>query len=204
MTRRLLSGIGAALIPLAVACSGEVAGPSADAPESVVAESVVGGVRIPIANFAQVNGRIYRGGHPDARGLDYLKSIGVRTIIDLEVSDFIEAYPWDIDAEVEGAASRGLALVREPMSAFEPALSSRFDARIDSIIARLGDASQGPFYVHCLHGQDRTGLVIGLERVLIENWEAKRAHDEMVTRGFHTAFIGLDEYFDRKTGWEDE
>jgi protein tyrosine/serine phosphatase len=151
-----------------------------------------------------VHDGLYRGGHPDAAGLDYLKQIGVKTIIDLEIGDFIEAYPWSITEEQDGAADRGLTLIREPMSAFEPAVLSGFDVKIDAIMAILRDKGQGPVYVHCLHGQDRTGLVIGLERVLIEGWAPKDAHDEMVARGFHTGFIGLDEYFDRKTGWEDD
>jgi protein tyrosine/serine phosphatase len=59
-----------------------------------------------------------------------------------------------------------------------------------------------PIFVHCAHGQDRTGLVIGLERVLIEQQAPQAAHDEMVKIGFHTMFIGLESYFERKTNWQ--
>ena len=169
---------------------------------AVAAQDVVDPGPAPIPNFEKVRDGLYRGGHPDAEGLDYLKTIGVKTIIDLEVGDFIEAYPWSITEEMDGAADRGISLLRQPMSAFEPAVFGVLDGKIDAIMAMLSDPSQGPFYVHCLHGQDRTGLVIGLERVLIENWAPQDAHDEMVRLGFHTFFIGLDGYFTRKSGWE--
>ncbi len=152
-------------------------------------------------NFALVSPGIYRGGHPDAGGLDYLQSLGITTIIDLEIDDLIEATASEIDAEVSGATALGMNDIREPMSAFELALSSSFDAKIDQILAILADPTQKPVYVHCAHGQDRTGLVIGLERVFNEGWTPAAAWDEMLARGFHAEFLGLSDYFFRKTGW---
>jgi protein tyrosine/serine phosphatase len=157
-----------------------------------------------LQNFRTVRPGLYRGGHPDGAGLDYLKRIGVKRVVNLEVGDFIEAFPWDISGEVDGAKARGLTEYRYPMSAFEPALSSRFDREMNAIVALLKTATpQNPVYVHCKHGQDRTGLVIGLERVLDEGWAPQRAFDEMVRIGFHTQFLGLDEYFENKTGYRD-
>ncbi len=153
----------------------------------------------PIAHFARVRDGLYRGGHPSAAGLDYLKAHGVRTIVDLEVADLVEASPGAIHDEERGAKVRGIRWVHAPMSAFEPALSGRFDAQVDRLMTVLADPHAGPVYVHCLHGQDRTGLVIGLERVIVEGWTPGRAHAEMVRDGFHTAFAGLDGYFERKT-----
>lgn len=159
----------------------------------------------PLANFVEVRPGLYRGGHPDAEGLDYLKGLGVRRIVNLEVGDLIEAWPWDISKELSEAKARDIAELRYPMSAFESAVSDRFDANMDEIIAVLASATvDDPVYVHCKHGQDRTGLVIGLERVFDEGWDPAQAYDEMAARGFHTGFLGLDEYFERKTGWDDE
>jgi protein tyrosine/serine phosphatase len=45
--------------------------------------------------------------------------------------------------------------------------------------------------VHCTHGQDRTGLVIGRHRVLADGWSKSRAYREMLANGFHPALIGL-------------
>src|SRR4051794_10022015 len=110
---------GMKLSMIAVACAAALAfacgSASSDEPSAEEAEADLI-AKAPIANFKKVRPGLYRGGHPDAKGLDYLKSIGIKTIVDLEVSDFIEAYPWDIADEVDGARARHLTLVRHPMS----------------------------------------------------------------------------------------
>jgi protein-tyrosine phosphatase len=40
-----------------------------------------------------------------------------------------------------------------------------------------------PIYVHCLHGQDRTGYVIAAYRMLIQGWSFKRAYQEAKDMG---------------------
>lgn len=171
--------------------------------ESVEAsEDDLANANAPLANLVQVRPGLYRGGHPSAAGLKQLQQLGVKTIIDLEVADFVEATPWAIKRELEDAPKYGIKVIHKPMSAFEPALSGRFDTQMDSIIKELGNASNGTIYVHCKHGRDRTGLVIGLERVYVENWAPKKAYQEMLDRGFRTFFLGLREYYERKTGWE--
>lgn len=188
---------------LFVACSGA---PSDEEDEAQDSAEVTALPKPPasLQNFRVVRPGLYRGGHPDAAGLDYLKRIGVKRVVNLEIGDFIEAFPWEISAELEGAKARGITELRYPMSAFEPALSDRFDHEMNAIEALLKTATpRNPVYVHCKHGQDRTGLVIGLERVLDEHWAPSRAFDEMVRIGFHTQFLGLDEYFEHKTGFRD-
>jgi tyrosine-protein phosphatase SIW14 len=153
---------------------------------------------LPI-NFSQVTQGIFRGGHPDNAALDTLKGMGIISIVDLEVDDLIEALPWQILQEVHGTGARGITLLRFPISAFEAAISPWFDKKINSILAVLADSKKKPLYVHCKHGQDRTGLVIGLERVLLEGWSPSRAYAEMLKIGFHPDFLGLKDYFWRKT-----
>jgi protein tyrosine/serine phosphatase len=156
----------------------------------------------PMENFQKVTEGIYRGGHPDAAGLDYLKKLGIKTDVDLEIGDLIEASPSVITEEQHEAEARGFTFINAPLSAFEPALSTRFDQQVEKVLSTLQDPASKPIYVHCKHGQDRTGLVIGLERVLIEHQTPQAAHDEMVKIGFHTEFLGLEAYFERKTSWQ--
>jgi protein tyrosine/serine phosphatase len=181
------------LAALAMGCGGS---PDVQASDQELATA-------PMENFHKVRAGLYRGGHPDTSGIAFLKKIGVRTIVDLEVADWIEAFPWDIDQELSDAKSAGITVLRYPMSAFEPAISSEFDHNMDDILKKLEDTSLEPIYVHCKHGQDRTGLVIGLERVKDESWTPQNAFNEMLKDGFHTFFIGLDEYFEQKSGWHD-
>ncbi len=155
-------------------------------------------------NFREVRPGLYRGGHPDTAGMDYLKGLGVSRVLNLEVEDFIEASPADIAQELDDATARGMAEHRYPMSAFEPAASARFDEQMNEILALLATASpEDPIYVHCKHGRDRTGLVVALERVFDEQWSPADAHDEMIAIGFRMYLAGLNHYFEEKTGYED-
>jgi tyrosine-protein phosphatase SIW14 len=153
--------------------------------------------KAPIANFAHVRDGLFRGGHPDHDGLEYLQRLGVKTILDLEIGDLIEATPAEIHEEEETAKEMGFHFVRLPLSAFQPFVS---DDEMNRVLRILGDADQAPVYVHCKHGQDRTGLVVGLERVFNEGWEPGKAYAEMRALGFHPAFFGLNHYFKWKTG----
>ena len=184
-------------------CAAAADEPGTESDESVAAaEDDLSNADAPLANLVKVRPGLYRGGHPSTAGLKQLQQLGVNTIIDLEVGDFIEATPRAIKRELEDAPKYGMKVIHKPMSAFEPALSGRFDKQMDSIIKELGNAANGTMYVHCRHGRDRTGLVIGLERFYLENWSAPKAYQEMLDRGFRTFFLGLREYYERKTGWE--
>jgi tyrosine-protein phosphatase SIW14 len=181
-------------LPLSlVACGGAPSDDSSTTANEVSASNAP-------ANFAAVRSGLYRGGHPDNSGLDYLKSIGVDTIVDLEIGDLIEATPDQINDEEAAAQAKGFNFIRKPLSAFQPFVS---DDEMNATMALLNDPSNGTIYVHCKHGQDRTGLVIGLERVIDEGWEPSDAYSEMLAHGFHPEFIGLKHYFDEKTGFDD-
>jgi hypothetical protein len=45
--------------------------------------------------------------------------------------------------------------------------------------------------VHCTHGQDRTGLVIGIYRVWHDHWSKDAAYKEMIKNHFHPELYGL-------------
>jgi protein tyrosine/serine phosphatase len=189
------------LLPVLAACGApESRSGSSSAAATAADDSSDAGVDVP-ANFDTVIAGIYRGGHPDQGGLDYLQSLGVTTIIDLEIGDFVEATPWSIDEEISEATAMGINDIREPMSAFTLGISDSFDDEVTQALTILADPAQKPVYVHCAHGQDRTGLIIGLERVVNEGWAPADAWQEMLAHGFHEGFLGLDTYFFRKTGW---
>jgi protein tyrosine/serine phosphatase len=164
--------------------------------ESKIASSIR-----PPPNFNTVRPGLFRGGHPDIGQMTYLKQLGVKTIVDLEIDDLIEATPDQINDEMINASKLGILLIRMPMSAFEPATNDEFDSKIRNIMMIFSDPGLAPVYVHCAHGQDRTGLVVGLERVIIEKLKPEEAYNEMLTIGFHPMFLGLKYYFQRKTGW---
>ena len=142
-----------------------------------------------IANFHVVSEQIWRGGRPDYYDLKNLHDRGYKTIINIENrQNFVES-------ERRNAERMGLQFISIPMD--EDLVPNNQD--IEKLLQLLSDKSNQPIFIHCFHGQDRTGLVIGLYRVLIEGWDAKAAHDEMLQLGFHTKFINMENYFWSKT-----
>lgn len=142
---------------------------------------------VPIANFRKVDSGIYRGGQPDQNGYQYLQSIGVKTVLKLNADAAIAEPFW--------AGNAGINLVEVSLSAFLAPSSSD----INKALAVLKDPKQQPVFVHCEHGEDRTGLVVGIYRIEVDHWTPKVAHDEMLVDGFHEELIGLQMYF-----WERE
>jgi protein tyrosine/serine phosphatase len=155
---------------------------------------------IPIKNFHQVSDDVYRGAQPGAAGMEYLKSIQVKTDLDLEHFQWLTG-----GAERREAAAGAIDFVSEPiltlpdqLSVAQPDLNEQ---EMNRIIDILGDPNGYPLYVHCHRGMDRTGLVIGLYRVLYENWAPAAAWNEMLQYGYHTSYVTLTRYFEEKTGW---
>jgi tyrosine-protein phosphatase SIW14 len=149
--------------------------------------------------FAAVKDGLYRGGHPDRAGLEYLQKLGVGKILSLQQPDgsIIEGdRAAEVAAEQADAAALGLEYVSIPMTSW--ASASAYDDAWSQIKPLL-DRPAG-LYVHCEHGKDRTGLVIALERVVLEGWSPEQAHDEMLAHGHSRFLVKLDAYFWSATG----
>lgn len=142
-------------------------------------------------NLIQVTDQIYRSGRPGNGDLAELKKDqGIRTVIDLEDSNQV------IQQEEKEAEQLGLKFVTSPMSwAIRPK-----DAEVDQLLNILRDEKNLPILVHCRHGEDRTGLIIGLYRVEVQGWTPEAAYQEMLKLGFHRQLVNLDGYFRKRTG----
>lgn len=70
--------------------------------------------------------------------------------------------------------------------------------RLDEIERLLESAQPGEVWlVHCTHGQDRTGYVIGRYRVLHDGWTKDAAYNEMRAHNFHYELHGIHEAWER-------
>jgi tyrosine-protein phosphatase SIW14 len=149
-----------------------------------------------IPNLAEVEPGLWRSGQPATRAQwQWLKDHGVKHVVKLN----FEGEGTDDDARALGLDVHELSVQPEGDLDWFNDITHTF-VRPDS--ARLTDAeflivAGGGVLVHCTHGQDRTGLVIGLHRVLHEHWTKAQAYDEMLARGFHPELHGLHEF------WED-
>lgn len=143
----------------------------------------------PISGFAIVrSGQVYRGSQPYTPGQwQFLKGLGVRTVLKLNYdSEGLDAAP-------------DMALFKCPMPPrdWQDALGRPDAADVARAVGVLAETELYPIYVHCTHGHDRTGLVIGEWRVLHCGWSADAAYQEMKEYGYHWELLDLD-----RTWWE--
>ena len=118
-----------------------------------------------IKNFDKVDANVYRGGQPTDDGFRYLAKIGVKTIIDLREAD------GRSKAEERVVAGAGMKYVNVPMTGLTPPT----EAEITKILALLEDNANGPVFVHCRRGADRTGAVIAAYHIDHHKWDNGRA-----------------------------
>jgi len=145
------------------------------------------------AGTKTVGAGIYRSPRPTFADLSALKAQGVKYILNLENDSGAVAN------ERKWAAQLGMNYISEPMSGFW----SPNDSQVNRIVSVLADPTKRPILVHCLHGEDRTGLIIGLHRVFHEGVTPAKAYAEMLANGFHRSLVFLNHYYEEKTGFED-
>lgn len=153
----------------------------------------------PIDNFHEVSPGVYRGAAPGQDGINYLKSLNVKSDIDLEGTRF-----WAIIPEEHAADSASIHFIHKPILALPDILgdlTSVNDAEVTEILSDMGDPAQQPVFVHCQKGEDRTGMIVGLFEVLYLHMAPKDAWADMLAHGYHPHFTALTKYFEQKTGF---
>lgn len=146
-----------------------------------------------IPNFREVSPGVYRGGHPTSAGWAYLKAKGVKTVVKLHLPS---------EGSDDEAVGLGMTVIDAsgPPSTLEDVLGAPKPDRIKLAVESLRDESLRPVYVHCLHGEDRTGLIVGLYRVLHDGRTKDAAYKEMRLYGFHRSLRGLRKVWRRFDG----
>lgn len=152
---------------LSVAALALLATATAAVPESACPE---------IPNLHRVDERLWRGGQPRAGGMERLRSLGIRTVVNLRYERKL------IDAEREEAVAAGLTYVNIPMYG----LLRPKKEQIERILALIDDSERAPVFVHCAAGRDRTGVVVACYRVARQHWSAERAIREALSYGMLT------------------
>lgn len=125
-----------------------------------------------VPNFAQVDEYIYRGAAPTKAGLEALKAMGIRTIIDLRIEK--KAKDEQKIAEAMGFTWINLRMGREAPT----------KQQVATFLETLANAENSPVFVHCQHGADRTGCMIGIYRVVVQGWGFDETWKEMRKYGF--------------------
>lgn len=125
--------------------------------------------RLGLPNLHKVSDDLYRGAQPTAEGIAELKTLGVKTVINLRDGDTDRGV-------LEGS---GLAYELIPMTAWRP-----HDDDVVQFLRVATDESRLPAFVHCRRGADRTGMMVAIYRIAVQGWEKEQAIAEMTQGGF--------------------
>ena len=132
-----------------------------------------------IPNVAEVVPGVWRGGQPTT--LDqwqWLRSLGVSRSIKLNM---------ETEATDSVAVQAGIFVCHYPIDLCEQLCFKPVPADVEAAVSAIALGT----YVHCSHGQDRTGLLVGCWRVWFQGWSKDQAWAEMLAHGYHPALLGL-------------
>jgi len=136
-----------------------------------------------IPNFHRVDEHLFRGAQPAASEFQRLAQLGIKTVLDLRE----EGHSVSEQKLVEAAGMRYVSL---PMSG----VLAPSDQQISHALAVLEDSANGPVFVHCRRGADRTGTVIACYRIAHYGWQNRQALDEAHTFGMSWLERGMRSY----------
>jgi protein tyrosine phosphatase (PTP) superfamily phosphohydrolase (DUF442 family) len=128
-----------------------------------------------IPNPGKINDGLYRGAQPNEQGLEELKKLGITTIVDLRAEDRGKS-EW----ERQQAEKLGMRFVHIPIAGF----AAPTNEEVAQFLTLFRD-SQQKIFVHCLLGEDRTGVFVATYRMSVQKWPVAQAMREMNTFGFN-------------------
>jgi protein tyrosine/serine phosphatase len=133
-----------------------------------------------LSNVGRVAPGVLRGAQPGKDGYATLKAMGVRTVIDMRTTA-------NEQKQVEAAGMRAIAV---------PILMTRdgLKEKVDRVVALMADPANQPVYVHCRHGQDRTGIVVAAFRMKQQGWSLADSETEMQAFGFNDVWINFKKF----------
>lgn len=123
----------------------------------------------PHYNLYEITPTLYRSRQPDAAAQPLLKKLGVVTVV-----DFIK------ESDSKWLSDPAVAQVQIPLQTVHIDDADM----IQSLRAIQAAQEKGPVLIHCKHGQDRTGLVSAMYRIVVQGWSKQAALDEMQHGGF--------------------
>ena len=134
-----------------------------------------------IPRFAILAEGLYRGGQPTAKGFQFLKEKGVKTVINLRAED---------NAEAKTIEKLGMNYIQIPVDEVRP-WSQLPAAAIAKYFELVNNPVNYPIFFHCRRGADRTGAFAALYRIALQHWTPKKAYDEARDIGMRWYYSGL-------------
>lgn len=131
-----------------------------------------------VPNLFKVSDTLYRSAQPTSAGMQELKKLGIKTVLNLRA--------FHSDSDEIGETD----LAGEQISMFTWYPQQKEAVKFLQMVSA---ADKQPVLVHCHYGADRTGAMTALYRVAIEGWTKEEAIREMTEGGygFHAIWFNL-------------
>ena len=129
---------------------------------------------INIRNFGKMDNRLFRGAQPNESDYKDLKTLGVKTVVDL--TDSPKSY------EKRDVEALGMRYVNIPMSDSSYPKAEQ----INAFLKLVNDSSTGTMFIHCAGGRHRTGVMGAVYRYNVNHWNYNQVYAEMQDYDFYT------------------
>lgn len=150
--------------------------PSASLPETAHSSEHI--YNLPgLSNVGRIAPGVLRGAQPKKEGYATLKAMGIRTVIDMRTTE-------NERKQVEAAGMKAIAI---PIHMTRDGLKEK----VEQVVAVMADPANQPVFVHCRHGQDRTGVVVAAFRMKQQGWRLSDAESEMQAFGFNDVWFNF-------------
>jgi protein tyrosine/serine phosphatase len=159
---------------------------AAGLPLAATAASPVPGV----GNFQKLNDLVFRGAQPTEQGFQSLAKLGIHTVIDLQESGSSRAI-----SEEKAVKAAGMAYINVPMEGMQ----TPSNESVSKVLAVLESGTNGPVFVHCHRGADRTGGVIACYRIEHDHWTNQKALSEARSMGMSWYQVAIQHYVESYT-----
>lgn len=128
-----------------------------------------------LGNCYKIDHDLYRSQQPKRSDFRQLEAGGFKTVVNLR----------NIRKDNRKARGTTLQLVHIPVNTWKMS----YDDVVSSL--KAVQAADDPVLLHCIHGSDRTGVVVAAYRMVEEGWTKEAAIDEFLNGGYgyHTGWF---------------
>lgn len=134
-----------------------------------------------IGNFRRVDTGLFAGAQPVIpQGIKELCDIyHIKTVVDLQAENALEA------SESLACSQLGVPFYSIPLPGVE-IFCELPEAQVRKVLAVIDNPSNWPIFLHCKHGADRTGAIVGIHRI-DSGWSLQDALAEM--KRYHNSWL---------------
>lgn len=154
-----------------------------------------------VPNLAQVESNVWRSGQITTQeGWDHIAKLAagrkvhvIKLNFDHEGSDEL-AVKMGFDVHVLAVQPEGDQDWWDDIKSVFRGPDPKLIDEAEKILGEASSRTATDFYLgHCTHGQDRTGYLFGVHRVLHDGWSKETAYAEMIAHRFHPELHGVHE-----------